>query len=234
MVKGMNKAKILVVDDEKNILETVRYNLEKSGYRVCQAEDGEKAVEVCRKEMPDLIILDWMLPKSDGLEVCRILRGDSKTKHIPIIMLSVRSDETDKVVGLEIGADDYLSKPFSPRELLARVKAVLRRGGVKEEQETFTLGALEADWGRHVIRVSNKALDLTSKEFGLLKSLIDAKGRVLTREILLDKVWGYDRSAEIETRTVDLHISQLRKKLGSVSKRITTVKNVGYRFEMDD
>ncbi len=230
----MGKAKILVVDDEKNILETVRYNLEKSGYRVCQAEDGEKAVEMCRKELPDLVILDWMLPKADGLEVCRILRSGAKTKHIPIIMLSVRAEETDKVVGLELGADDYLSKPFSPRELMARVKAVLRRGSVEEEPETFELGLLEADWARHIVRIKGDVVDLTAKEFDLLKSLIDAKGRVLTREVLLDKVWGYDRSAEIETRTVDLHISQLRKKLDAAGKYIVTVKNVGYRFELDE
>ena len=226
----MAKSKILVVDDEKSIVEAITYNLEKEGFRTLIARDGARALDVARREVPDLILLDWMLPEVDGLEVCRLLKQDEKTRRVPIIMLSVKSAETEKVVGLEMGADDYLTKPFSPRELLARVKAVLRRYAPEASAERFQLGELSIDWGRYTVSVKEKPVPLTSKEFELLRALIDSKGRVLSRELLLERVWGYERAVDLETRTVDLHISQLRKKLGRIGSKIVTIKNVGYRF----
>ena len=228
------KAKILIVDDEKNIVEAVKYNLEKDGFRTVVARDGATALELTRREAPELILLDWMLPELDGLEVCRLLKRDDATKSIPVIMLTVKSAETDKVLGLEMGADDYITKPFSPRELVARVKALLRRTAAAETpSEIFQDGELRVDWGRYQVALKGKAIELTSKEFELLRALIHAKGRVLSRDTLLERVWGYDRAGEIETRTVDLHISQLRRKLKSMADRIVTVKNAGYRFAMD-
>ena len=229
----MSKAKVLIVDDEKNIVEAVKYNLEKDGYRTLVAHDGARALELARRELPDLVLLDWMLPELDGLEVCRLLKHEDKTKHIPIIMLTVKSEETDKVLGLEMGADDYVTKPFSPRELVARVKALLRRAQ-PPAAEVFQLDPLRVDWGKHLVSLKGKPVELTSKEFELLRALVDARGRVLSREALLEKVWGYERSVEIETRTVDLHISQLRKKLKPIMERIVTVKNTGYRFVIDE
>jgi len=225
--------KILVVDDEKNIVEALRYNLEKENFRTIAAHDGAAALELARREHPDLIVLDWMLPGMDGLEVCRALRRGEDTRSIPIVMLTVRSDETDKVLGLEMGADDYVTKPFSHRELLARIRAVLRRGE-PAPSDSFRIDALSVDWARHVVSVDSEPVALTSKEFDLLKALVEARGRVLSRTALLDSVWGYDRAASIETRTVDLHVSQLRKKLHAAGHRIVTVKKAGYRFDLDE
>ena len=230
----MAKATVLVVDDEKNIVEAVRYNLDKEGFGTLVASTGTRALELARREVPDLILLDWMLPEVNGLEVCRLLKQDSKTRHIPVLMLTVKSDETDKVLGLEMGADDYVTKPFSPRELVARVRALLRRTAQAEPAEVFKLDDLRVDWGTHVVSVKGRAVELTSKEFELLRALLAAKGRVLSREALLEKAWGYDRAVDIETRTVDLHISQLRKKLHAVADRILTIKNAGYRFVLDE
>ena len=230
----MSKAKILIVDDEKTIVEAVKYNLDKEGFRTVVAYDGTEALRLARREEPDLILLDWMLPEMDGLAVCRILKQEAKTKHIPVIMLTVKSEERDKVLGLETGADDYVTKPFSARELAARVKAMLRRAGLPSMAEVFELGDLKIDWGKHVVSLKGKAVELTSKEYELLRALIDARGRVLSRETLLNDVWGYDRSLDIETRTVDLHISQLRRKLKHVADRILTVKNACYRFVLDE
>ena len=229
----MAKEKILIVDDEKNIAEALKYNLEAEGFRTLLAHDGAKALELARRELPELILLDWMLPEHNGLEVCRQLKQDPKTRAIAIIMLTVKSDETDKVLGLEMGADDYVTKPFSPRELIARVKALLRRAAPAAPAETFRLDAIEVDWARHTVSLKGKPVELTAKEFDLLRALVEAKGRVLSRDALLDKVWGYERALEIETRTVDLHISQLRKKLKAAGERILTVKNVGYRLVAD-
>ena len=176
-----------------------------------------------------------MLPCMDGLEVCKALKKESKTASIPIIMLTAKSQESDKVIGLELGADDYVTKPFSPRELIARVKAVLRR--IKEKDklpEVLKIGELTIDLSKIAVYVKNKAIELTAKEFELLKTLIKAKGRVLSRDHLLDNIWGFDKAMEIQTRTVDVHIRTLRKKLNSESKRIVTVKNYGYRFEYED
>lgn len=227
--------KILIVEDEANIAEAIRYNLEKEGFRVLTARDGRRGLETAQRDRPDVVVLDWMLPELDGLEVCRQLKQDRATRAIPVLMLTVRSSETDKVLGLEMGADDYVTKPFGARELTARVKALLRRSQrTVEPDEIFELDTLRIDWGAHVVTLKGKAIELTTKEFELLKALIEARGRVLGREVLLDRVWGYERAADIETRTVDLHISQLRKKLKTLSERIVTIKNAGYRFVVHD
>lgn len=225
---------ILVVEDEKNISKVISYNLEREGYRVGSAKDGEEALEKARKEPPDLVILDLMLPKLDGLEVCRQLKGDPKLAQIPVIMLTAKTQEADRVVGLEMGADDYIPKPFSTRELVARVKAVLRRTKRADLAVLWKCGTLQVDWERRILKSKQKVLELTPKEFNLLKVLADANGRVLSRETLLERVWGYDHAAEIQSRTVDLHISQLRQKLGTEGKRILTVTGAGYRFRMPD
>ena len=230
----MTKSKILIVDDEQNIVEAVRYNLDKEGFRTLVAYDGAKALDAARRELPDLILLDWMLLHVEGLEVCRILKREPSTRAVPIIMLTVKSGETDKVLGLEMGADDYVTKPFSPRELIARIKAILRRAHGPASDEVFQLEDLRVDWGKYLVLLKGKRVELTSKEFELLRALREADGRVLSRDALLDKVWGYERAMEIETRTVDLHISQLRKKLKIVARRILTVKNAGYRLIVDE
>lgn len=231
----MAKGKILIVDDEKHIVEAVKYNLEKEGFRTLVAHDGAKALAAARRELPDAILLDWMLPELEGLEVCRTLKQDHKTARIPVIMLTVKTEITDKVLGLEMGADDYITKPFSPKELIARLKVVLRRAQAPTTaSDTFQIDELRIDWGKYLVTMKGKPVELTSKEFELLKALLEAKGRVLSRDALLDGVWGYERAMEIETRTVDLHISQLRKKLHHVADRILTIKNAGYRFVMDE
>ena len=229
----MSKPKILIVDDEKNIVEAIRYNLEKAGFRTLTASDGARALELARRELPDLITLDVMLPEHDGWEVCRLLRQDPRTRRIPVVMLTVKGDESDTIVGLELGADDYVTKPCSPKELVARVKAVLRRAKEPASEEAVTVGELRVDFGKHLVWVKGKPVELTAKEFDLLRALLEAKGRVLGREFLLDRVWGLEQSLEIETRTVDVHIGQLRKKLKDESQRLITVKNIGYRFDAD-
>ena len=228
----MPRETILIIEDERNILELLDYNLSQEGYAVLKATDGSSGLELARQKKPGLILLDLMLPELDGLEVCKILKQNDKTASIPIIMLTAKSQEMDKVVGLEIGADDYMTKPFSPRELMARIKAVLRRGRESlSEQNSFRVGEIELDDTRHVVSLKGEPLDLTSKEYDLLKALIQAKGRALSRDQLLEKVWGYAGSVNIETRTVDMHIGQIRKKIKSEANRIVTVKNVGYRLE---
>ncbi|MDD5281516.1 MAG: response regulator transcription factor [Candidatus Omnitrophica bacterium] len=226
------KEKILIVEDEKDIIKMLEYNLKKEGFKVIAARDGEDALDLALREYPDLILLDLMLPGIDGLEVCRTLRKDTKTAPIPIIMLTAKSQESDKVVGLELGADDYITKPFSPRELIARIKAVLRRAAEKEKTpEIFQSGGLRIDFARISVSVKDKPVELTAKEFELLKTLLKAKGRVLSRDYLLDSIWGYDHAMEIQTRTVDVHVRTLRKKLRSLAEMIVTVKNYGYRLE---
>lgn len=228
------KEKILIVDDEKDIAKMLDYNLKKEGFRTLLAYDGEDAIDIAIKEHPQLIILDLMLPGMDGLEVCKVLKKEIKTSIIPIIMLTAKSQEADKIIGLELGADDYVTKPFSPRELLARIKAVLRRAQDKEKlPEILKIGQLCIDFAKVCVTVGNKPIELTFKEFELLKTLVRAKGRVLTRDYLLDTIWGFDHALEIQTRTVDVHIRTLRKKLKAESKRILTVKNYGYRFEAE-
>jgi phosphate regulon transcriptional regulator PhoB len=222
---------VLLIEDEKNILELVKYNLEQEGFRVLTATKGNAGLETALKEKPALVILDLMLPEINGLEICKTLKRNDKTRTIPIIMLTAKGTESDKVVGLELGADDYITKPFSPRELVARVKAVLRRSHEKAPEEILRSGTIELDMTKHELRLKGKPVEITAKEFELLRVLMSSKERVLTREVLLSKVWGYENSVNIETRTVDMHIGQLRKKLGKESERIVTVKSVGYRFD---
>jgi two-component system OmpR family response regulator len=230
----MANDKILVVEDDLNLLETIRYNLRKEDYHVVFATDGEQALEVARKERPALIILDIMLPKISGFEVCRILR---KEMTVPILMLTAKVDETDKIVGLEIGADDYMTKPFSMRELLARIRALLRRTKlVKEplpvETHLLKIDNLEIDIAKHRASLSGKTLELSPKEFDLLAFLTKNQGLVFSREQLLEKVWGYDFAGD--TRTVDVHIRWLRQKIEEDAARprhIITIRGTGYKLE---
>ncbi|MDT3779343.1 response regulator [Nitrospira sp. MA-1] len=224
-------ATVLVVDDEKDLVELVKYHLEKEGLKCLEARDGETALQLAKERIPDLMVLDLMLPGVDGLEVCRKVRKDPKTSSIAIIMLTAKAEEVDRIVGLEMGADDYLVKPFSPRELVARVKAVLRRGQGQEMSAIKKVGTLEVDEGKHQVTVDGTVVELTVKEFDLLCALMRANGRVLNRDQILETVWGYSNAVDIESRTVDVHIRRLREKLGDELKRIVTVKGVGYRFE---
>ncbi len=224
-------ATVLVVDDEKDLVELVKYHLEKEGLKCLEARDGETALQLAKERTPDLMVLDLMLPGVDGLEVCRKLRKDPKTSSIAIIMLTAKAEEVDRIVGLEMGADDYMVKPFSPRELVARVKAVLRRGQGQDLPAIKRVGTLEVDEGKHQVTVDGTVVELTVKEFDLLCALMRANGRVLNRDQILETVWGYSNAVDIESRTVDVHIRRLREKLGDEFTRIVTVKGVGYRFE---
>ncbi|HPZ43843.1 MAG TPA: response regulator transcription factor [Bacillota bacterium] len=229
--------RILVVDDEKNILELVRFNLEREGYEVLTCLDGARALELARSEKPDLIVLDVMLPEISGLEVCRELHQDPATRKIPIIMLSARADELDRVLGLEMGADDYVTKPFSPRELVARVKARLRRspkGGSGAEEalaSRLDYGRMVIDEDRFAVYIDGEKQDFTPKEFELIRFLARHPGKVFSREQLLEQVWGYDYAGD--SRTVDVHIRHIRHKLEILpggEQVIETVRGVGYRF----
>jgi phosphate regulon transcriptional regulator PhoB len=223
--------RVLIVEDEPDIRELVVHHLKRDGYQVTAASSGEEALRQVQAAPPDLVLLDLMMPVMDGLEVCRRLRQDPATAMLPIVMLTAKGDEVDRVLGLEIGADDYIVKPFSPKELLARVRAVLRRSRPAPGAAPLRLGALVMDLGTHTVSVDGLALSLTPKEFDLLRALVEARGRVLSREFLLDRVWGYSRASEIESRTVDVHVRRLRVKLGAEGRRILTVKSVGYRME---
>ncbi len=225
--------KVLIVDDEKDLVDLVRYNLEKEGFQCLLASDGLTALRLAREQRPGLLILDLMLPGLDGLEICRQLRRDPMTASLPIIMLTAKAAEVDRVVGLEVGADDYIVKPFSPRELVARVKAVLRRMQASSALPTRQAGTLEVDEARHQARVGGTPVPLTAREFDLLCTLMRVNGRVLSREQLLEAVWGYPDASEVESRTVDVHIQRLREKLTAEAGRIVTVKGVGYRFEAE-
>lgn len=223
--------RVLVIEDEKDIARLLKYNLEKEGYAVLSASDGEAGLSLARSEKPDFIILDLMLPKLDGMQVCRAVRAEMQ---VPILMLTAKKEEIDRIVGLELGADDYVTKPFSVRELLARIKSILRRTQPGERNSgAFTIGTLSVDFARYTVQIKGKPVALSSKEFEFLKILIQAKGKALTRDQLLEQVWGHDPSLEIDTRTIDQHIARLRDKLGPESKRVITVKNVGYRFDTD-
>jgi phosphate regulon transcriptional regulator PhoB len=226
-------ATVLVVDDEKDLVDLVRYHLEKDGLKCLEARDGETALQLARERIPDLIVLDLMLPGVDGLEVCRKLRKDPKTAAVAIIMLTAKAEEVDRIVGLEMGADDYMVKPFSPRELVARVKAVLRRRQPQDLPSITKVGTLVVDEGKHQVSIAGKGVDLTVKEFDLLCGLMKANGRVLNREQIMETVWGYSNAVDIESRTVDVHIRRLREKLGDEQKRVVTVKGVGYRFDSE-
>ena len=224
------KPKILVVDDEPDAVELIEFNLKAAGYDVVTAADGEEALKKTRSLLPSLIVLDLMLPEVDGLEVCKILRRDPQTSAIPIIMLTAKAAEIDRVLGLELGADDYIAKPFSPRELVLRIKRLLRSGQspTEEKADRIEWKELRVDIPRHQATVKGKAVELTATEFKLLTVLAQRRGRVQSREQLLHDVWEYDNL--IDTRTVDTHMRRLREKLGFAAKYLDTVRGVGYRF----
>lgn len=220
---------VLVVDDEANIVELAQMYLEQEGFRVQAAGDGAKALEIVARRPPALMVLDLMLPQVDGWEVCRRVRSGKAAPDLPIIMLTARDDDVDKIVGLELGADDYLTKPFNPRELVARVKAILRRSGRAIRAEApIHVGDVAVDPARHEVTIGGQQVELRPKEFDLLLALAEHCGLVLSREQLLNQVWGYDFYGE--TRTVDVHIAQLRKKLAGSSVEIETVLGVGYKL----
>ncbi|MDT8317791.1 MAG: winged helix-turn-helix domain-containing protein [bacterium] len=225
---------ILIIDDEQDIIDLLAYNLEKEGYSVSKALDGLKGKEMALKLIPDLIVLDLMLPGMDGLELCRSLRGDPKTAAIPVLMLTAKSEEIDKVIGLEIGADDYVTKPFGIREIGARVRALLRRAVKKNapEGEGYIFGDLSVDLSTHEVRVSSELINLSPLEFKLLRFFITHTERVYSRDQLLDKVWG-DESF-VEPRTVDVHIRRLREKIKPEGSLIKTIRGTGYRFSCED
>jgi len=226
--------KILAVDDEADVLDLIAMNLRAAGFTVVTAETGTAALQKAQSEAPDLILLDLMLPEMSGLEICRALKRETATAAIPIIMLTAKSEEVDRVVGLELGADDYVAKPFSPRELVLRVKSVLRRGQEKPAaDDRLQLGEIFLDRARHEVEVKGKRIDLTATEFKLLAVLMERRGRVQGRERLLNDVWGYE--SVIDTRTVDTHVRRLREKLGRASSYIETIRGVGYRvMDTDD
>ncbi|MEA2563157.1 MAG: two-component system, OmpR family, phosphate regulon response regulator PhoB [Acidobacteriota bacterium] len=225
----MARERILLIEDEPDIAEVLQYNLEKEGFQVELASRGDAGLEAVRRENPELILLDLMLPGLDGLELTRLLKRDPATAHLPIVMLTARSEEVDRIVGLELGADDYISKPFSPREVVLRVKAVLRRLQPEETpSELLQVGGIELDISGHQLRLGGKEVPLTATEFRLLRLLMERNGRVQTRGQLLSDVWGY--AEDIDSRTVDTHIRRLRRKLGPEADRIETVIGVGYRL----
>lgn len=229
----MSFGKILIIEDEEHIQELLRFNLQNNGYEVLTASDGLQGLSSVRENLPDLILLDLMLPKMDGLDVCRAVKADPKTMGTPIIMLTAKGSETDKVLGLELGADDYLTKPFSIRELMARIKVVLRRGAKEPEPadslKQIAIDTLVIDIEKHVVHRDGVEFQLTLKEFELLKELVSNRGKVLTRNYLLDTIWGYDYYGE--TRTVDVHVRHLRRKIETEEHQyIETVRGIGYKI----
>lgn len=231
----MSDYKILAVDDEEHIQELIKFNLESSGFKVICCGNGTEALKLVKSEKPDLVLLDVMLPGIDGYDVCKEIRKDNSISNIPIIMITAKSEELDKILGLELGADDYMTKPFSIRELLARVKAVLRRTSSQPMDKSFKFDNIVIDFEKHEITKEGKRLELTLKEFEVLEILIKNKGRVITRDFLLDKVWGYEYYGE--TRTVDVHIRHLRQKIEEDDKNpryIETIRGVGYRFNLGE
>ena len=226
--------KVLIVDDEENILELLEYNLKKEGYDVLRADTGEAAISMLSRQRPDIVLLDQMLPGIDGLGVLKAIRSTDALADMPVIMVTARAEEVDKIIGLELGADDYVSKPFAVRELCARVKALLRRSRRLENpsQPMLTYKKMTVDNANYKAYIDGEELKLTLKEFELLGLLMSSGTQVLTRDMILNKVWGYDYFGE--TRTVDVHITNLRKKLGEYGDRIETVRGVGYRFNLKD
>jgi two-component system phosphate regulon response regulator PhoB len=229
----MRRERILLIEDEPDLAEVLQYNLEKEGFAVETARRGDTGLEAIRRESPDLVLLDLMLPGMDGLELTRLLKRDGGTARVPIVMLTARGEEVDRIVGLELGADDYISKPFSPREVVLRVKAVLRRKRPPEpapsdRQPDLTVGGIRLDIAGHQLRIGSEEIPLTATEFRLLRLLLERAGRVQTRGQLLTDVWGY--AEDIDSRTVDTHIRRLRRKLGPEADRIETVIGVGYRL----
>lgn len=224
---------ILVIEDEKDILDLVEYNLRQSGFRVLAAMDGAAGLELAIKERPNLIILDLMLPVMDGKDVCRALKSNPTTKAIPILMLTAKAEELDRVIGFELGADDYVTKPFSPRELVLRIKTILRRvTSEREDTQVIRIGDLLVDVDRHQVSIRDEPISLTSTEFKLLVELASKRGRVQTRQSLLERVWGY--TYEGYARTVDTHIRRLREKLGDRADYIETLRGFGYRFRENE
>ncbi len=224
--------RILIIDDEMNIVELLKYNLEANGYKVIYALTGKEGLTYSLQNKPDLILLDIMLPEVDGFDICKEIKKNNDTENIPIIMLTAKSEEFDKILGLELGADDYITKPFSVRELLARIKVVLRRNHKEDKSEVINTGDLIIDFNKHEVIKKGEKIELTLKEFELLKLLILNKGKVMTRDFLLDKVWGYEYYGE--TRTVDVHVRHLRQKLEDDDKNpdyIETVRGIGYKFK---
>jgi len=227
---------ILVVEDEADLAELVAFNLRQSGYSVVTAASGSGALAELRRKRPDLVVLDLMLPDISGTEVCRRIRNEPGTKAMPVVMLTARNEEIDRVLGFEVGADDYVAKPFSPRELVLRIGAVLRRTSpgteeAEEPGEAIVIGNLTIDVPRHEVRVESETIPLTALEFKLLLDLASRRGRVQSRDALLERVWGY--APGIETRTVDTHVKRLREKLGEASHYIETIRGVGYRMRDD-
>lgn len=227
----MTMATVLLIEDDRDIADLVRVNLQREQY-LCEHEtNGRDGLEKARKLKPDLILLDLMLPEISGLDVCRALKQDELTRDIPVIMLTAKNDSVDRIVGFEVGADDYVAKPFSPRELMLRIKALLRRAQAEPEEQTediVNFGALAIDSTRHRVTWKEKEIILTAIEFKLLKYLLQHRGKVATRDILLDRVWGFEQS--ITTRTVDTHVKRLREKLHKAGDYIETVRGIGYRF----
>jgi DNA-binding response OmpR family regulator len=231
MLSLMRRA--LVVEDDPDIVELVAHYLRREGFAVESASDGKRALERLRSEPYQLLVLDLQLPGKDGLSVCAELRRDPRIRDVPVVMLTARGDESDRVAGLEVGADDYVVKPFSPKELVARVRALFRR--IDRDRPTaqlLTFGDLEVDLERHVVRWRGEAVRLTAKEFSLLVALLQAEGRVLSRQVLLEDVWGYSYSEG--TRTVDVHVRRLREKLPGLSSAIVTVKSMGYKIDASE
>jgi two-component system phosphate regulon response regulator PhoB len=223
------KPKILIVDDESDALEVLGFKLREAGFNPIFAKDGTRALAAARDEKPDLLVLDLMLPEVDGLEVCKILRRDAATATLPILMLTARAAEMDRVVGLELGADDYVTKPFSPRELVLRIRKLLSRNKTTTEVSGYIkIGDIEIDVPTHVVKLAGNEITLTLTEFNLLEILDKRRGRVQSRERLLQDVWGYENP--IDSRTVDTHMRRLREKLGDSAKYLETVRGVGYRF----
>jgi DNA-binding response OmpR family regulator len=220
---------ILIIEDERDVVDLLVLHLRKSGkFTVSTANDGASGLDKARNERPAFIILDLMLPKMPGLEVCKVLKTDPATRHIPIMMLTAKAEEIDRIVGLEFGADDYVTKPFSPREVILRVKAILRRGETGQDEERLTAGGITIDPARHHVSVGGRRVKLTSIEFKLLSTLMQRRGRVQARDRLLNDVWGYE--SVIDTRTVDTHVRRLREKLGKAGPEVETVRGFGYRL----
>ena len=219
---------LLVVEDESDVVDLLRYTFTKAGLTVLTARDGLEGLQIAKTNRPHLIVLDLLLPQMDGFAVCRALKNNSETAALPIVMLTARGASGDRIKGLEIGADDYVTKPFSPRELLLRVQGLLRRSRLNSQKQTLETGSLQVDKNRFEVRLAGQRLDLTTTEFKLLKHLIERPGRTQSRETLLHDVWGYQNS--IDTRTVDTHIRRVREKLGDYAGRLETVRSQGYRF----
>ncbi len=229
----MMKERILIVEDDKHISKLVKFNLEKANYECIIAVSGEKALEVLDSRPVDLIILDIMLPGMDGFEICRAIKEKEKLKNIPIIMLTAKGEEVDRIVGLELGADDYMVKPFSPRELVLRVKAILKRGKPEEtKKDILAAGDIIVDIPKHKVTVKGKPIELTQMEFKLLVTLMERRSRVQTRERLLSDVW--DMGTGVDTRTIDTHVKRLREKLGKSGGFIETIRGLGYKFKEED